>query len=103
MQRALCAIAGQEKSHHHLLVHTRDMEWEEVVFRMSQGCASLGLTVGEASQACKSASSLCQAGIGTTAPGWAGQSPLGRELEVFAVCSCLLYLETQASRSHKLP
>lgn len=36
-------------------------------------------------------------------PGWTVASPLGQKFKVFAVCSCLLYLETETSQSHKLP
>lgn len=36
-------------------------------------------------------------------PGWTVTSPLSQKFKVFAVCSCLLYLETEASQSHKLP
>lgn len=44
-----------------------------------------------------------QLGVSAPTQGWARPSPLGRELEAFAVCSCVSYLETQASQTHKLP
>lgn len=52
---------------------------------------------------CLCPSLLCQRTIGATALARAGAVSLGREGEAFAICSCLLYLETQAAQSHKLP
>lgn len=50
MHWGVCAIAAWEKNLHHLLVHTRDEGGRglggEVVCRRSQGCTSLGSTVG---------------------------------------------------------
>ena len=46
---------------------------------------------------------LCQRTVRATALARPGSVSLGREVEAFAICCCLLYLETQASQSHKLP
>lgn len=40
----------------------------------------------------------CQPGISATPRAGLGSLPWGREIEAFAVLSCLFYLETQASR-----
>lgn len=85
-----------QKNHHNLLTHTRD--------KGRKDCSLRGLCwvpVSEAGPATVTPlpASLAQA-LG--AP-WAGLGGLhlGREMEAFAVCGCLLCLETQASQSHK--
>lgn len=72
-----------------------------VLFPESQGWALPGPMAGQA-QLPVSEPSL-PAGCRSHRPGRAGAVSLGREGEAFAICSCLLYLETQASQSHKLP
>ena len=52
---------------------------------------------------CLHSNLLCQPTVRATALAGPGPVSLGREVEAFAICSCLLYLETQASQSHKLP